>query len=199
MLKIYLIRHGQTPGNKLSRYIGTTDESLSEEGRDFLEKLDYPMPDALYVSPLLRCVETAGILFPEKEMHIIEELSECDFGEFENKNYKELSENENYQKWIDSNGTLPFPGGESRENFKRRSLKGFQKAVAQCIREEVNTAALVIHGGTIMNIMEEYADRQRPFYEWHVKNGGGYQVTVDPPDWQKGRRELKVCEAYREG
>lgn len=199
MLKIYLIRHGQTPGNKLSRYIGTTDESLSEEGRDFLEKLDYPMPDALYVSPLLRCVETAGILFPEKEMHIIEELSECDFGEFENKNYKELSGNENYQKWIDSNGTLPFPGGESRENFKRRSLKGFQKAVAQCIREEVNTAALVIHGGTIMNIMEEYGDRQRTFYEWHVKNGGGYQVTVDPSDWQKGRRELKVCETYREG
>ncbi len=199
MIKIYLIRHGQTPGNKLSRYIGTTDESLSEEGRDFLEKLDYPMPDALYVSPLLRCVETAGILFPEKEMHIIEELSECDFGEFENKNYKELSGNENYQKWIDSNGTLPFPGGESRENFKRRSLKGFQKAVAQCIREEVNTAALVIHGGTIMNIMEEYGDRQRTFYEWHVKNGGGYQVTVDPSDWQKGRRELKVCETYREG
>lgn len=199
MIKIYLIRHGQTPGNKLSRYIGTTDEPLSEEGRAFLEKLDYPMPDALYVSPLLRCVETAGILFPEKEMHIIEELSECDFGEFENKNYKELSENENYQKWIDSNGTLPFPGGESRENFKRRSLKGFQKAVAQCIREEVNTAALVIHGGTIMNIMEEYGDRQRTFYEWHVKNGGGYQVTVDPSDWQKGRRELKVCEAYREG
>ena len=178
MIKIYLIRHGQTPGNKLSRYIGTTDEPLSEEGRAFLEKLDYPMPDTLYVSPLLRCVETAGILFPEKEMHIIEELSE---------------------KWIDSNGTLPFPGGESRENFKRRSLKGFQKAVAQCIREEVNTAALVIHGGTIMNIMEEYGDRQRTFYEWHVKNGGGYQVTVDPSDWQKGRRELKVCEAYREG
>ncbi len=199
MIKIYLIRHGQTPGNKLSRYIGTTDEPLSEEGRAFLEKLDYPMPDTLYVSPLLRCVETAGILFPEKEMHIIEELSECDFGEFENKNYKELSGNENYQKWIDSNGTLPFPGGESRENFKRRSLKGFQKAVAQCIREEVNTAALVIHGGTIMNIMEEYGDRQRTFYEWHVKNGGGYQVTVDPSDWQKGRRELKVCEAYREG
>lgn len=199
MIKIYLIRHGQTPGNKLSRYIGTTDEPLSEEGRAFLEKLDYPMPDTLYVSPLLRCVETAEILFPEKEMHIIEELSECDFGEFENKNYKELSGNENYQKWIDSNGTLPFPGGESREDFKRRSLNGFQKAVAQCIREQVNIVVLVIHGGTIMNIMEEYADRQRPFYEWHVKNGGGYQVELDPSDWQTDRREFKVCEAYREG
>ena len=199
MLKIYLIRHGQTPGNRLQRYIGATDEALSEEGRNLLEKLTYPLPELLYVSPLLRCVETAGILFPGKELHIIEELSECDFGEFENKNYKELSGNENYQKWIDSNGTLPFPGGESREAFKHRSLRGFQKAVTQCIRENAGTAAFVIHGGTIMNIMEEYADRQRPFYEWHVKNGGGYQVELDPALWQKGRREFRVCEAYMEG
>lgn len=59
-----------------------------------------------------------GSFFQEKGFHIIEELSECDFGEFENKNYKELSGNQDYQRWIDSNGTLPFPGGESREAFK---------------------------------------------------------------------------------
>ena len=99
MLKLYLIRHGQTPGNKLSRYIGTTDEPLSDEGREFLKKISYPMPEELFVSPLLRCVETAEILFPGKQLHIIEELSECDFGEFENKNYKELAGNENYQKF----------------------------------------------------------------------------------------------------
>ena len=39
MIRLYLIRHGQTPGNKLQRYIGTTDEPLSTEGREFLEKL----------------------------------------------------------------------------------------------------------------------------------------------------------------
>lgn len=199
MLKIYLIRHGQTPGNKLKRYAGTTDEHLTQEGCEFLKELSYPIPETLYASPLLRCVETAGILFPEKELHIIDELSECDFGEFENKNYKELSGNENYQKWIDSNGMLPFPGGESREEFKHRSLMGFQKAVTGCIRENVHRAALVIHGGTIMNIMEEYADRQRPFYEWHVKNGGGYLIELDPVSWQKGKYEFRICEAYMEG
>ena len=115
MIKLYLIRHGQTPGNKLSRYIGTTDEPLSDEGREFLKKISYPMPEELFVSPLLRCVETAEILFPGKQLHIIEELSECDFGEFENKNYKELAGNENYQKWIDSNGTMPFPGGDPKK------------------------------------------------------------------------------------
>ena len=80
MLKIYLIRHGQTPGNKLKRYIGTTDEQLSQEGREFLEKLSYPMPESLYVSPLHRCVDTAGIIFPKKESRNIEEISEFKFG-----------------------------------------------------------------------------------------------------------------------
>ena len=59
--------------------------------------MDYPGPEAIYVSPLKRCVQTAAILFPEEPVHIIEELSECDFGEFENKNYKELDGNANYQ------------------------------------------------------------------------------------------------------
>ena len=68
MLKLYLIRHGQTPGNKLSRYIGTTDEPLSDEGREFLKKISYPMPEELFVSPLLRCVETAEIFFPGKKL-----------------------------------------------------------------------------------------------------------------------------------
>ena len=42
MLKLYLIRHGQTPGNRLSRYIGTTDEPLSDEGREFLKNSRNP-------------------------------------------------------------------------------------------------------------------------------------------------------------
>ena len=117
MIRLYLIRHGQTPGNKLQRYIGTTDEPLSTEGKEFLEKLTYPMPEALLRKSALPLCGNCGILFPGKSFHIIEELSECDFGEFENKNYKELSGNQDYQRWIDSNGTLPFPGGESREAF----------------------------------------------------------------------------------
>ena len=122
MIRLYLIRHGQTPGNKLQRYIGTTDEPLSTEGKEFLEKLTYPMPEALYVSPLCRCVETAGILFPGKSFHIIEELSECDFGEFENKNYKELSGNQDYQR-----NTLPvsLPSLISRAMFTRHCIPQF--------------------------------------------------------------------------
>ena len=191
MLKLLLIRHGETAGNKLKRYIGKrTDESLCREGMDELEKLDYPSVQAVYTSPMLRCTQTAGILFPGKKLNIIDELAECDFGEFENKNYMELSGNELYQAWVDSGGLLPFPGGESREEFKHRNVIGFQRAVNGCIRDGLSMAALVVHGGTIMNVMEEYADEERSFYDWHVKNGKGYEVEIDPQLWKKGRKFL---------
>lgn len=199
MIKIYLIRHGQTPGNKLQRYIGTTDESLSEEGRELLSQCVYPSVEKVYASPLKRCKETEEILFPGQEPQVVKDLAECDFGEFENKNYRELAGNKNYQKWIDSNGTLPFPGGESREECRTRNLKGFRKILKQCIQEKTKTAAIVCHGGTIMNIMEAYADQKRSFYEWHVKNGGGYLVEADGELWQNGRCGLKLCDAYMEG
>ena len=192
MLKLWLIRHGKTEGNKLARYIGTTDEPLCQEGIDFLGKMDYPKVQNIYISPLKRCVQTAEILFPGELVHIIDELAECDFGEFENKNYKELDGNPKYQEWIDSNGTLPFPGGESREEFKRRNVTGFQKAVNGCLRNGISLAALVVHGGTIMNVMEEYADEDRSFYDWHVQNGKGYEVEIDPELWKKGRKFLHV-------
>lgn len=195
MLKLWLIRHGMTEGNRHGRYIGVTDEPLCEEGRESLLQMAYPVPQAVYASPMLRCTQTAGILYPGKSIQIIDELAECDFGEFENKNYQELSGNSNYQKWIDSNGTAPFPGGESREEFKDRNLKGFQRAVSDSIRRKLQDAALVVHGGTIMNLMEEYANIDRPFYEWHVKNGGGYLVELDEKDWISGYRELKLCYA----
>ena len=204
-MRIYLIRHSMTKGNKEKRYIGTTDESLCLEGIQLLEERKgmYPEVTYVYVSPMKRCVQTAEIIYPEMmkagAYSCNEKLRECDFGLFENHNYIELSGSPEYQAWIDSNGTLPFPGGESREEFKRRNLSGFERAIAGCIRGGISQAAFVIHGGTIMNLMEEYADIQKPFYEWHVKNGGGYLAELEPALWQKGRRELCVREAYMEG
>lgn len=192
MIKLWLIRHGMTEGNRHQRYIGVTDEPLCEEGRELLGKFTYPKPQAVFVSPLKRCLETAAILFGDPKVRIIDQLAECDFGEFENKNYQELDGNEHYQSWIDSGGLLPFPGGESREEFKRRNVTGFQKAVNGCLRNGISLAALVVHGGTIMNVMEEYADEDRSFYDWHVQNGKGYEVEIDPELWKKGRKFLHV-------
>ena len=93
MAEFYLIRHSMTKGNLEKRYIGSrTDEPLCREGIALLEGFSYPageQVERVIVSPMRRCVQTAQILFPGKELVLEPGLMECDFGAFENKNYKE--------------------------------------------------------------------------------------------------------------
>lgn len=179
---IYLIRHGMTAGNQKKRYIGTTDESLCPKGVEKLQKIKnlqlYPVPDFLYVSPMLRCRETAEILFPGKEYVEIADFRECDFGEFENKNYMELSGNLHYQQWIDSNGQLPFPGGESREGFQQRNIQAFRKLEEAWQKEDRKgkITAIVAHGGTIMSILQKAGVPAGSYYDFQVGNGEGYRL-----------------------
>ena len=59
------------------------------------------------------------------------------------------------------------------------------------INEGITEAALVVHGGTIMNIMETYALPEKAFYEWHVGNGCGYEVELEPEQWQKTAKKFR--------
>ena len=121
----------------------------------------YPEVTYVYVSPMKRCVQTAEIIYPEMmkagAYSCNEKLRECDFGLFENHNYIELSGCPEYQAWIDSGGKLPFPEGESREAFIRRTLEGFREVVRDAQAHDRETIAVVAHGGTIMSIMDRYA------------------------------------------
>lgn len=179
--KIYLIRHSMTQGNLQKRYIGFTDENLCKEGIQLLEERltfgKYPECDRIFTSPRKRCIQTAEILYPGRKMTVIEELAECDFGMFENKNYEDLTGVPEYQQWISSGGTLPFPGGESREAFCKRSLTGFEKALGMC-KETDENVAFIVHGGTIMSIMEKYAVPKGSYYDFQIGNGEGYELVL---------------------
>ena len=130
-IELILIRHGATAGNRERRYVGRTDESLCAEGKDILlaNKKNgwYPPADRIFISPMRRCQETARILYPDQEPVRIPEWTEIDFGDFEGKNYEDLKGDARYQAWIDSGGALPFPGGESREEFARRCGAGLER------------------------------------------------------------------------
>lgn len=194
-VQIFLIRHSKTAGNLLGRYIGTTDEPLCEEGRALLAGVSYPRADILYVSPRKRCVETAAILYPGQELIQVPDLRECDFGDFENKNYQELSGNADYQAWVDSGGKLPFPNGENHADFKARCGKAFEKTVLEALEQDVQSLCFVVHGGTIMSILECYARPKRSFYDYQVKNGCGYVLELEKEPWQSGgARTLTICQ-----
>lgn len=171
-MKIILIRHGKTKGNLEKRYIGRTDESLCDAGRKELAEKSVPPCDVLVSSPMKRCLETASILYPCKSPVICGDFRECDFGDFECRNYIELSGDRYYQSWIDSGGVLPFPNGESTESFKRRCRDAFIR-----ITEEYKAAerlGFVVHGGTIMSVMEAFAVPEKNYFDYQISCGCGY-------------------------
>ena len=202
---IYFIRHGATEGNLEKRYIGRTDECLCPEGIERLKELKEFMPDiqavsntagcksaeAVFTSPMKRCIETADILFPDKKNIIIDDFRECDFGDFEGYNYQELNGNTDYQHWIDSNGQIAFPNGESPQEFRQRCINGFMQMLQiicgtckmndvaldkGCGRNGISAVAAVVHGGTIMSILEKY-EKHHEYYRWQCGNGSGYSAV----------------------
>lgn len=175
-MTVFLIRHGQTRGNLERRYIGSTDQRLCARGREALEAVRPPAADALYVSPMLRCRETAAILYPGAAQTAVPGLRETDFGAFEGHTYEELKDSPAYQAWLDSAGQAAPPGGESREQVRRRVLAAFHTVTAGHAPGE--RLALVVHGGTIMTLLEALEPGGQ-FYRWQAPNGGGFRCRWD--------------------
>lgn len=190
-MEIILIRHFMTQGNIERRYIGTTDEPLLP-GQPVRRR--YPAAGAVAVSPLRRCIETAERIYPDVKKYVCRELRECDFGIFENKNYEELKDHPDYQRWLDSGGKIPFPEGEGMDAFCERCVKGFCNMTGRFIEEGCRTAAFVVHGGTIMAVLDRFAHHEEGFYHWQVKNGEGFRVKLDEEQWRRGVRRLTEIE-----
>jgi len=171
---IYLYRHGKTIGNKEKRYIGITDEPLSEEGIAEIKNNEYVNADMVFTSPLKRAIQTAKIIYPQIRPIVIENIRETDFGEFEGKNYMELQNNPKYQAWIDSNGEASFPGGENPAEVKKRAIYGFHQIIE--LSENAENIVIITHGGIIMSILKELFGGD--FYNYHVENGKGYSFEI---------------------
>ena len=80
-MRCYLIRHGVTKGNTALHFNGSgTDEPLTPEGRDALKEIEDVNRDRCFSQvPMIRALETAGILFPGRKPVVIDDLREMHF------------------------------------------------------------------------------------------------------------------------
>lgn len=169
-MKITLIRHGKSEGNTKGRYIGFTDEPLCDTA-DL--NLNYPKAHTIIISDMRRAVMTAEYIYPKARLIPCIKLRECNFGEFENKSYEDLKSNGEYIRWISERGkTAPY-GGESNSAFKKRCIEGFYESVEY----GGDKAVFVIHGGTIMAIMQRLFGGD--FYDYQIRCGGMFSFEYD--------------------
>lgn len=214
-MKVVFIRHLQTPGNEKRQYIGRTDEELSARAvAAFRQKVPqnahqkvpqndpqagrmYPPVQYVVASPMRRCIGTARLIYPGQEVITEPLLRECDFGAYEGKTYEELKDEPAYIRWLASGGMSPFPDGEDPAAFRRRCVEGVKQRVLWLLDKGADSAAFVVHGGTVMAALSELAETDRPaggaenFYRWQVENGCGYAGEVRREDWQNGRTVIR--------
>lgn len=178
MKELLFLRHGATAGNLERRYIGRTEEPLCDTGIAQTARWKGKLSaDQVFVSPMLRTRQTAERVFPFLKYQIVEDFRETDFGIFEGKTWQELSACPEYSAWVESGCTTPIPGGEAVTGFKARCCQAFIQVLSQI--PEDSTAALVVHGGVIMAILEAYAQPKGDFYSYHIRNGEGILCNWD--------------------
>lgn len=185
-MSLLLLRHGKTLWNQQGRYLGRTDLPLSPEGAAELSAWTGNPPGKIFTSPMLRCRQTAEILFPDRQSEPVPGWEEMDFGIYEGRTWKELADDpkSGYQAWVDGGCLAPIPRGGDKAGFCRRVTEAFRRLAEE---GSLDDAALVVHGGTIMALLEAFGEPRRLFYDWHCGNGEGWQVQ-----WESKSARLLV-------
>jgi ribonuclease H / adenosylcobalamin/alpha-ribazole phosphatase len=165
MLRIFLIRHGETADNLQMRYLGTHDEPLTENGlrqaRQAAEALAQVPLKMVLSSPLRRAADTAARIQDScgVELRIDLRLAEGSFGSWERLTRAEVLElgsrdAELLERW-ESNASCAPPGGESIESVQMRVV-----ALVEELTNEFpcSSIALVSHVGPIKALLSAVLD-----------------------------------------
>ena len=89
IMKLYLIRHGETDWNKIKRLQGATDIPLNENGEAVAKATSEGLKDIhfdmIFTSPLKRAYRTAELVRGEREIPLMidERIQEICFGDYE--------------------------------------------------------------------------------------------------------------------
>ena len=175
-MKLTLLRHGYTEGNRRRLYYGSTDHPLLPEGWEALavlrEQGGYPTAARYYTSGMLRTEQTLLALYGPVPHTVLPGLREMDFGIFEMRTYEELKQDAAYQRWICGNiEEHVCPNGESGVQVTERALL----ALAPVLAEQVD-AVCVTHGGVIGGLLARWFPCRSGRYGWTPAPGTGFQI-----------------------
>ncbi len=187
--RISILRHGATEANEKGIYIGKTDFPLSEAGKNQLREMyethEYPKVQKVYTSPLERAVQSAEILFPDRELTEVDDLREMDFGVFEGLSAVDLVKLDSYKKWLKGGLDNPPPNGESLRSMMVRCYTALNAVILDMMSEEITHAGMVTHSGILMNMMSCFGLPKMKPMEFACGMGEGYEIMVTAQMWQQ--------------
>lgn len=162
MIKILLVRHGQTVWNLAGKFQGKTDVELTEDGLRQAQMLADRFPvdrvDEIYCSDLKRAHDTAKAIGAKFGVAVIPsaELREINFGEWESLTYQEICAKwpENMEDFWKNPAKLTVPGGETFLQVQQRAMRKIEEIIAaNDTKEGDRYIVIVAHGGINRSIL----------------------------------------------
>lgn len=181
MVKLILVRHALTVDNQKSRLSGHIDSSISEEGKEQIDKItnylkDFDI-DKIYTTTSSRTKDTVKKLSKLKSIEIIEKesLKEISFGDFEGLTFDEIKDKypKEFQDMIEKGYEYKYPNGESLIDSYNRVCIELDNIISN---NDDRTILICSHGGTIRNIIT-YLISNSYKYHWNFKIDNG-SVTI---------------------
>ncbi len=150
MVRIYIIRHGETEPNTRFACVGRSDVPLNDTGIHQAEKLCQRLKiraDAIYTSPLCRTHRTIKPYlerYPDIPTYISPYLIERDFGIWEDLSFAQIEELDpvRFKEWQNNYIEYTIPHGESLMEVQKRVDTFLDKL---CPMYEGKTVFLVTH------------------------------------------------------
>lgn len=154
MVKITIVRHGETEWNKTMQLQGFTDSPLTKKGIRQAELLAETIKertfDILITSDLYRAEHTANIINKHLNLQLIKNsgLRERSFGIMEGMTREEIEKKHasTYNSYIKRKATHEIPEGESLVAFNKRVMDTFQQIINQHAHKKI---LIVAHGGIL--------------------------------------------------
>jgi broad specificity phosphatase PhoE len=157
---LLLVRHAHT--DMAGHFCGHSDPPLSKQGLAQLSNLNDRLNNCsfahVFSSDLQRARQTAEFVAKRANLQVqqLTSLRELAFGSWEGLDWDQVMarDPEYAQRWLDLYPSVPAPGGESFEDFRKR-IQSAMNAVAAQVQH--SCAVVVTHAGVIRTFLGDIA------------------------------------------
>lgn len=186
MIKLYLVRHGETEGISMGRMESRKDSPLTNMGIQQLKSLKQRLQNEeinyIYTSPSGRALKTAEVINEAHQLAIIQDkhLYEMDIGEWDGLTQQEIQNKDscNFEQFLHSPMSYK---PKNKENFYD-VMNRVEAFISYVISKHDNQNILIISHTAVLSLMRCFFKNQNIEHVW------------DKPKFQNGSLSLVYYE-----
>lgn len=186
---LYILRHGESEGNKDGKFRGRADFPLTERGlmqaddaANFIERKGIT---AVYSSPLVRALDTAEAVAQRTglDVNVDGDFNNIFLGEWEGRLKNEIRERfpKEWEIWTTRPEYLNMEGMETLDSVQRRSVR----RVNEIARSAAGDFLIVTHRAVIKPLLSGLLGIEKPYF-WRLHIDTAALSVVEKLEGERG-------------